>query len=351
MDRYIDLSVISILRYKLILKFFWRLRKMRYICSVLHIQRQTEACFILKSGIFNACKVRCTKIQRLFNPVLLLNGVATAFEVCRTTGHGQPFLSYNANKSFHKMADIKIFDNPQFGEVRTAGTSDEPLFCLADICRVLDLQVSSTKNRLKQDGVSLIKVTDSLGREQMTYFINEQNMYRVIMRSDKPQAEQFQDWVCGEVLPSIRKTGQYLNNNVNKITVKEKMEAATWAAKFLRLNDCSKLMIAKHILSPYEFPLPDYVESKGTLKSATELLKSNNLQTKTMDFNRKMIESGLMCELSRNSSHGKQKLFKSLTKLGLRFGENQVSPHNPKETQPLYYEDKFSDLVKELGIN
>lgn len=43
----------------------------------------------------------------------------------------------------------------------------------------------------------------------MLTFISEQNLYKVIMRSDKPQAEPFQDWVCGEVLPSIRKTGNY----------------------------------------------------------------------------------------------------------------------------------------------
>ena len=107
------------------------------------------------------------------------------------------------------MASIEIFKNESFGEVRVAGTSEQPLFCLADICRVLDLQVTPTKNRLRQDGVSLIKVIDSLGREQEATFINEQNLYKVIMRSDKPQAEPFQDWVCGEVLPSIRKTGSY----------------------------------------------------------------------------------------------------------------------------------------------
>lgn len=115
------------------------------------------------------------------------------------------------------MNDIKIFENPAFGKIRTAGTSDEPLFCLADVCRVLELQVTPTKNRLKQDGVSLIKgvskTTNQYGitteQEVMLVFVNEQNLYRVIMRSDKPMAEPFQDWVCGEVLPSIRKTGSY----------------------------------------------------------------------------------------------------------------------------------------------
>lgn len=44
-------------------------------------------------------------------------------------------------------------------------------------------------------------------------FVNEKNLYKVIMRSDKPQAEPFQDWVCGEVLPSIRKHGAYMTND------------------------------------------------------------------------------------------------------------------------------------------
>lgn len=106
-------------------------------------------------------------------------------------------------------AQITIFNNPQFGDIRTAGTTDKPLFCLADLCRVLELRVDGVTPRLKKDGYNRIGVIDSLGREQQAIFINEQNLYKVIMRSDKPQAEPFQDWVCGEVLPTIRKTGSY----------------------------------------------------------------------------------------------------------------------------------------------
>lgn len=108
------------------------------------------------------------------------------------------------------MNDIRIFENVEFGKIRTAGTSEEPLFCLADVCKILAINNSSdVKNRLKTDGVVLIEVIDSLGRTQKAVFIDERNLYKVIMRSDKPQAEAFQDWVCGEVLPSIRKTGVY----------------------------------------------------------------------------------------------------------------------------------------------
>lgn len=108
------------------------------------------------------------------------------------------------------MNEIKIFENPAFGKIRTAGTSEEPLFCLADICRVLGINnATDAKKRLKEDGVDSIEVIDSMGRTQRAHFINEQNLYRLIMRSDKPIAEPFQDWVCGDVLPSIRKTGKY----------------------------------------------------------------------------------------------------------------------------------------------
>ena len=106
------------------------------------------------------------------------------------------------------MCEIQIFNNEQFGAIRTAGTADNPLFCLSDICKVLELQTGATKNRLDQKGVNLINTPTSSGEQQMI-FVNEKNLYRVIMRSDKPQAEPFQDWVCGEVLPSIRKHGAY----------------------------------------------------------------------------------------------------------------------------------------------
>ena len=118
---------------------------------------------------------------------------------------------------------ITIFTNPTFGEIRTAGTAKEPLFCLADVCRVLDINnVTDTRKRLKTPGVDSIEVGVQTGikkdgtpaiQKMDMIFINEQNLYKVIMRSDKPQAEPFQDWVCDEVLPTIRKTGGYIAAN------------------------------------------------------------------------------------------------------------------------------------------
>lgn len=84
---------------------------------------------------------------------------------------------------------------------------------------VLELRVDGVTSRLKSDGINRIGVIDSMGRHQMAIFVNEQNLYKVIMRSDKPQAEPFQDWVCGDVLPSIRKHGAYMTDSVIERTL------------------------------------------------------------------------------------------------------------------------------------
>ena len=108
------------------------------------------------------------------------------------------------------MAAIEIFKNESFGEVRVAGTSEQPLFCLADVCKVLELgNPSQVKTRLDDGVISNEVIPDSLGRQQEMTFVNEDGLYDVILDSRKPQARAFRKWITSEVLPSIRKTGQY----------------------------------------------------------------------------------------------------------------------------------------------
>lgn len=107
------------------------------------------------------------------------------------------------------MASIEIFKNESFGEVRVSGTSEKPLFCLADLCYALDLSPNDVRRRLDDGVVSTHPITDSLGREQQANFVNEDGLYDVILDSRKPQAKAFRKWITSDVLPSIRKTGQY----------------------------------------------------------------------------------------------------------------------------------------------
>ena len=104
---------------------------------------------------------------------------------------------------------LQIFQNNGFN-IRGGLINNEPYFVLADVCKVLDIDnPSQLKTRLKEDGVTTNEVIDALGRKQQATVINEQNLYKVIFQSRKQEAEQFQDWVTGEVLPSIRKHGIY----------------------------------------------------------------------------------------------------------------------------------------------
>lgn len=128
------------------------------------------------------------------------------------------------------MNEIKIFSNQQFGDVRVAVTeTGEPMFCLADVCAALDLtNPRQVKTRLNPRGVQLIDlqgvtnndgvIINELGNT-VANFINEANLYKCIFQSRKPEAEKFQDWVCEDVLPSIRKHGAYMSEQVIERTL------------------------------------------------------------------------------------------------------------------------------------
>lgn len=103
--------------------------------------------------------------------------------------------------------EIKIFENERFGEKRTAGTSEEPLFCLVDVCKAIGIKdVSRCASRLDDDMRLTHPIVDSLGRTQQATFVTESGLYDVIIRSDSEMAKPFRKWITSEVLPSIRKT-------------------------------------------------------------------------------------------------------------------------------------------------
>ncbi|EBX8372638.1 TPA: BRO family protein [Salmonella enterica] len=100
--------------------------------------------------------------------------------------------------SFHETHDVRI-----------QMIDGEPWFCLKDVCEVLDIKnVSQLSSQLDEKGICKTYTPTKGGKQQLVY-VNEPNLYRVIFRSNKPEAKQFQDWVFNDVLPTIRKTGRY----------------------------------------------------------------------------------------------------------------------------------------------
>ena len=109
------------------------------------------------------------------------------------------------------MTNIAIFNNQQFGEIRTLDEPNGTYFCGKDVATALGY--SNTKDAIirhcRKDGVVKRDLIDNIGRSQQTAFIDEGNLYRLIVHSKLPTAEQFERWVFDEVLPSIRRTGEY----------------------------------------------------------------------------------------------------------------------------------------------
>lgn len=108
------------------------------------------------------------------------------------------------------MNNLKIFENKEFGEIRTMVVDDEPMFCLTDVCKALEISnVGNVKQRLSGKGIHTADTPTKGGMQKMT-FISEANLYKTIFQSRKESAERFTDWVTSEVLPSIRKNGGYI---------------------------------------------------------------------------------------------------------------------------------------------
>ncbi len=106
------------------------------------------------------------------------------------------------------MSNLIPFDFDSHA-IRVLIKDDAPWFCLTDVCRALDVDRSSNlvKSLDPKGWVSNLTLTG--GGSQSLAFIHEPNLYRLIFRSDKPEARRFQDWVFNEVLPAVRQTGEY----------------------------------------------------------------------------------------------------------------------------------------------
>lgn len=107
-------------------------------------------------------------------------------------------------------AQVVPFTFQEQHSVRVTVIDDEPWFCLRDVCVVLEIK-NQNPDRFQLDSKGVTRnVTPTSGGEQEVTFINEPNLYRVIFRSNKPEAKAFQDWVFNEVLPAIRQHGAYV---------------------------------------------------------------------------------------------------------------------------------------------
>lgn len=106
------------------------------------------------------------------------------------------------------MEELRIFENPSFGSVRTLEKDGEPWFIAVDVCKALELTATATR-RLDDDEKGLHS-TQTLGGNQEMVIINEPGLYSLVLGSRKPEAKAFKRWIVHDVIPSIRKHGAYM---------------------------------------------------------------------------------------------------------------------------------------------
>lgn len=125
------------------------------------------------------------------------------------------------------MQDIKIFENPEFGEIRALEIDNEPWFVGKDVATALGYErgTKAVQDHVDLEDKRAVPIQDSTGRMQNTPIINESGLYSLILSSKLPSAKRFRRWVTSEVLPSIRKTGGYIQGQ-EALTDEELLERA-----------------------------------------------------------------------------------------------------------------------------
>lgn len=197
----------------------------------------------------------------------------------------------NLDKNMNK---IQIFQNEQFGKVRIAmNENEEPLFCLADVAKALGYSNPAKAVIDHCKGVTILETPTQSGVQPIKYG-KESEVYRLTMKSKLPNAEKFQDWVCDEVLPSIRKHGAYMTQ--------ETLEKALTSPDFL-------IQLATNLKEEKQ----KRIEAEKKAEIAEQTIKSNAPKVLFADAVSTSQRSCLVAELA-----------KILQQNGVNIGQNRL---------------------------
>lgn len=173
------------------------------------------------------------------------------------------------------MNELKIFENPEFGEIRTIEENGKVLFCGSDIAKALGYKNPSKALSDHCKGVTKRYTPTASGKQEMN-FIPEGDIYRLAAKSELSGAERFESWIFDEVLPSIRKNGGYIAGQA-ELSPEELMARALMVAqRTLAERDAriSALTVENEVMRPKAGYFDDMVDRKlntGIRETAKEL--------------------------------------------------------------------------------
>ena len=239
------------------------------------------------------------------------------------------------------MNEIKIFENTEFGSVRTIAIDGEPYFVGKDVATILGYAKPLNALAMHVDEDDSLKqgLIDGMGRTQETIFINESGLYSLILSSKMPNAKKFKHWVTSEVLPSIRKTGSYQvpQSNTDKsksLEVKEMNARVRMSNQYLKLASVNTLseqykniLVAKSAEVLAGKPLLPLPKSEQKMYSATEIGEMFNVSAQKV---------GLIANAYELKTD--------------EYGEfyRDKSPYSSKEVDAFRYNDKAVERFRKL---
>ena len=166
------------------------------------------------------------------------------------------------------MQDLQVFQNTQFGNLEILTIEGKEWFPAIKVAEILGYTNprKAIRDHTKERGVTIRSVIDSLGRNQDKKFIDEGNLYRLITRSKLPQADEFEEWVFEDVLPSIRKHGIYATDNVIEQTLRDPDYIINVLTEYKKEKD-NNLILRQQIgeLKPKADYVDEILKSPGTM--------------------------------------------------------------------------------------
>ena len=218
------------------------------------------------------------------------------------------------------MSNVQIFNNEQFGEVRTITEDGQVWFVAKDVCNMLGYRDAYSGTRRLEEDEKGTRLMSTPGGDQKMSIVNEFGLYSLVLGSEKQEAKQFKRWITHEVIPSIRKTGQYSVENkqpdkLSQETAVKLLEILGEDMDNLDIDDNSKLATKKYILEqsgmelPLQIPAPTnnkFISMEEIARRVGIYSKSGNphsqaigaiLEDINIDEDRKTVTSG------SNSSH------------------------------------------------
>ena len=153
-----------------------------------------------------------------------------------------------------------------------------------------------------------------------------------------------------EELETGKAEPKFYQQQQSQTKLSDKIQAANFLADFLNLNGASKLAIAKSIADPLGLPTPDYVMDEKTVHAAKDLLATHKVKMSSAEFNKILVSKGIVERMTRPGKGGKTHSWVVIPEKYEEFGQNARNPHAQNQTQALWYDNKFSELLALAGI-